>query len=261
VSALRKSLDYEVVQRVAEMTAAELERFCADRQLVYANERDHLGKCCREALVRIIGGLDDAPALSPHTYGHKHGWIGVGSVDVVLRWRHCPATFLELKCGARPNVLTACVWDALKLATALLGGNAGAGYLLAGAPATYWAARKAGAEFFETAEWDTLGPSVRNNYMAYWQLWESERHIPGRVPRHFSTASLGAFQLTIGNAAWELRLARVSPSGDWIDWPPTTTSDERKPKRLSAQFMQRIVGDHLELRHIDDDELMRSLGA
>jgi hypothetical protein len=63
----------DLLLRVAEMTATELERFCATRHLLYANERDHLTKCCRAAVVRITGGRDDSPALSPYDYGAKRG--------------------------------------------------------------------------------------------------------------------------------------------------------------------------------------------
>jgi hypothetical protein len=52
------------------------------------------------------------------------------------------------------------------------------------------------------------------------QRWELEPHIPGRVATAFRTVSLGSFPLEIAQTHWELRLARVEPTGDeWADWP------------------------------------------
>lgn len=141
MSDARNARDDDLLLRVAEMTAMGLERFCAACNLRYANERDHLARCCRPAAMRIASTVEPRPALSPYGFGEKHGWVGLGTVDVVFRWPDRPAIFVELKCGAGTRILSACVWDAVKLATAVLGGNAGAGYLLAGAPTTSWASR------------------------------------------------------------------------------------------------------------------------
>jgi hypothetical protein len=248
VSQLHKSLDDDLLRHVAETAAVGLEEFCASRQLRFANERDHMAPCCADAVARITGVLEVAPYLGGHAYGLKHGWRGLGHVDVVLRWAHRPATFLELKCGARSDALAACVWDAVKLGTAVLGGNAGAGYLLAGAPASRWTGRAAGAELFETAEWVTLGPDVRDAYLPYWRFWEAEGGIPGRIPNGLVTTTLGSYPFTIGDTPWELRLARVSPQGDWIDWPPTTDEQERVPR--IPEVLERLVGDATDFRRV-----------
>jgi hypothetical protein len=183
-----------MLRLLAEAAATALETFCATHGLAYANERDHFAPCCRTAVARITADLDERPALSPYAFGAKHGWVGLGSVDLVVRWPKRAPAFLELKCGAGAHVLRPCVWDAVKLATAVHGGNAGAGYLLAGAPAPEWAKPIAGAEFFDTAEWHTLGPRVRDKFRADWRFWASERspHIPGRVPHGFSTVAPAA---------------------------------------------------------------------
>jgi hypothetical protein len=123
-----------VIRRMAAETAKELAAFCVERGLVYANERDHLAKCCKIAADQVRSSLDPPPAVAPLAFGEPHGWIGLGSVDVVLRWATGGATFVELKCGSDNHALRPCVWDAAKLATGLLGGNAGAGYLLAARP-------------------------------------------------------------------------------------------------------------------------------
>jgi len=214
--------DDHLVGRVADETAGELELFCAVNQLSHANERDHLGKCCRIATARVAGALEQPPMLDPFAFGDPHGWVGLGLVDVVLRWADRPPTFLELKCGAGKRALKPCVWDAVKLSTAVLGGNACSGYLLAGAPMSDWQARVPGADFFDSAEWQTLGPHVRERFLADWRFWESETtpHIPGRVAARFRTIALGTFPLTIATTPWELRLARVEPIDDaWVDWP------------------------------------------
>ena len=220
-------MDYDdhILARVDDETARELELFCAGKQLMYANERDHLAKCCKIATARVAGALKQPPALSPYAFGDLHGWVGLGLVDVVFRWADRRPTFLELKCGAGKNVLRPCVWDAVKLSTAVLGRNAGSGYLLAGAPTSDWRARVPGADLFESAEWDTLGTHVRDRFLADWRFWQSEAtpHTPGRVAGGFRTAALGSFPLAIAMTPWELRL--VEPIGDgWVDWPSAIES-------------------------------------
>jgi hypothetical protein len=211
-----------VIRRIAGETANELAAFCAERGLLYANERDHLAKCCKIAADRVRSSLDPQPAFGPLAFGEPHGWIGLGSVDAVLRWATGAATFVELKCGGDNRALRPCVWDAAKLATGLLGGNAGAGYLLAGAPAAKWREGIPGSELFLTAEWETLGTAIRERFIGDWRKWESEGHIPGRVLAAFRTVEVGTHALEIAEKAWELRLARVDPIGEaWVVWPRT----------------------------------------
>jgi hypothetical protein len=249
----RSEQDDELLRRVVEVTASELEEFCAVRRLEYANERDHLDPCCRVAVQRLVRELENPPALSPRDFGERHGWLGLGLVDVVFRWADPGPTFVELKCRA----LWPCVWDAVKLATAVLGGNAGAAYLVAGARASDWQKPIDGSQFFETGEWKTLGPDVRDRFLSSWRLWERQGHIPGRVPTGFSTVALGAFQLTIGHVLWEVRLARVDSAGEWTDWPRTATELKRSGQVVEA--MERLVGESAELAPMNDDELERKL--
>jgi hypothetical protein len=214
--------DDHLLRRVADETARELDEFCAASRLTYANERDHLAKCCKIAAARVVGILEQPPALSPNAFGDLHGWVGLGLVDVVLRWANRPPTFLELKCGAGERALRPCIWDAVKLSTAVLGRNASAGYLLAGARSSDWRAGVPGADLFESGEWDALGPNVRDRFLIDWRFWESEAtpHVPGCVAAGFNTVALGSFPLTIAATPWELRLARVKPVADaWADWP------------------------------------------
>ena len=196
--------------------------FCAANGLRYANERDHLSKSVKRSVEQAAVALAPRPALHPFAFGDRHGWIGLGHVDVVLRWRDSPPTFLELKCGSGSDALRACVWDALKLATALLGGNARSAYLIAGAPTAVWRARRPGAEFFDSGEWETLGWDIRGRFRSDWKFWESETtpHIPGRVPTGFTTVELGNATFRIASEPWELRTARIESVGrNWIDWP------------------------------------------
>lgn len=215
----RPAQDDGLLRRVVEVTASELQDFCAVRQLEYANERDHLDPCCRVAVQQLVRELENPPALSPRDFGEKHGWLGLGLVDVVFRWADRAPTFVELKC----RELWPCVWDAVKLATAVLGSNAGSAYLLAGARTSDWERQIDGSQFFETGEWKTLGPEVRDRFLASWRLWERQGHIPALVPTRFSTVALGAFHLTIAHVRWEVRLARVDSAGEWTDWPRTVT--------------------------------------
>ena len=126
--------DDDLLRSLAAATARELETLCAELTLTSPNERDHLAKCCKTATARLADALDPPAALSPYAFGDPHGWVGLGTVDVVLRWTDREPIFLELKCGAGKHVLRPCVWDAVKLSTAILGRNAASGYLLAGAP-------------------------------------------------------------------------------------------------------------------------------
>lgn len=176
--------DDTLIRTIAQTAAEDLEVLCAANGLRYANERDHLSKCVKRSVERTAVALAPRPALHPFAFGDRHGWIGLGHVDVVFRWPDSAPTFLELKCGSGSDALRACVWDVLKLATALLGGNARSAYLLAGAPTAVWRARHPGAEFFDTGEWETLGWDIRGRFRSDWIFWESEStpHIPGRVP-------------------------------------------------------------------------------
>lgn len=218
--------DDALLQGIAEETATELEKFCSKHGLPYADEQRCLAPCCKEATKRVAGSLDPPPALSPFAFGDKHGWLGLGLVDVVLRWpgEDEPPTFLELKCGDKEHTLRPCVWDAVKLAIAVLKGNARAGYLLAGSPAASWEKPVVpGAELFESRpSWETLGPHIRDAFLPDWQKWEKEGHIPGEVAVKFKTVALGTHHLTIAETPWELRLARVEPIGDETDVWPTT---------------------------------------
>lgn len=211
--------------RLTVETASELEAFCAERALAYANERDHLARCCKAVAARIVAELPPPrPALSPFGFGERHEWIGLGGVDVVFRWEAREPTFVELKSGSGTGALRPCVWDAVKLATAVLGGNASSGYMLAAAPVSAWRTGYLGAELFESGEWLTLGPEIRDRFRGDWSFWASEAtpHVPGRVPAGIRTIAVGSASLSIASTLWELRAARVEPIGtDWVKWPGT----------------------------------------
>jgi ADP-ribosylglycohydrolase len=230
----------ERVRDVAAESAAELERHCATAGLVRANERDQLQRCCTRATERLAAGWEPSPELTPKTFGNPIGWVGLGLVDVVLRWPDLPPTFVELKCGATNDTLGPCSWDALKLASGVLAGNAGTGYMLAGLPATLWKADTPGREFFDTRPW--TAHELRESFLSWWRHWEKEKtpHVPGEVAESFATVAVGTFPLEIGATLWELRLARVEPrSVEWLQWQPTlelprrTESEARQASRAS----------------------------
>ena len=223
MNASHSAADDDLVMRLAVDTASELEEFCAERALAHANERDHLARCCKTVAARIVAELPPPrPALAPFGFGERHEWIGLGGVDVVFRWDTREPTFVELKSGSSTGVLRPCVWDAVKLATAVLGGNASSGYMLAAAPASAWRAGYLGAELFESGEWLTLSPEIRDRFRSDWTFWESEAtpHVPGRVPAAIRTIACASTHLSIGGTSWELRVARVEPIGaNWVVWP------------------------------------------
>jgi hypothetical protein len=245
--------DDKLMRKVAELTTTELENFCTFHKLERAGENRALAPSCKKAVARAARALRDPPALNSLAFGEKHGWRGLGSVDLVMRWANRRPVFLELKC----DELSPCVWDAVKLATAVLGGNAGSGYLLASARTSDWEKPIAGSQFFETAEWTTLGTDVRDRFLSSWRRWEREGHIPGRVPTGFSTVALGVFSLTIAGVPWEVRLARLCASGAWIWWPPIERQLE--PPDVPCDSKQRLVGEQAALMPLDGDELKRRL--
>jgi ADP-ribosylglycohydrolase len=212
----------ERVHAVAVETAAELERHCAELGLATANEQKQLQPCCTRVTKRLVGGWTPTPALTPKTFGNSLGWVGLGPVDVVLRWPDQSPTFIELKCGATKDTLGPCSWDALKLASGVLAGTAGTGYLLAGLPRALWDAEILGHQLFNTRDW--TASELRESFLAWWRHWEKETtpHIPGRVAESFATVAVGSFPVEIGALMWELRLARVEPSSSgWVQWQST----------------------------------------
>lgn len=225
--------DDELIVDLGQRSARILEGFCAQHGLTKANERDHLAPACKCAAVEVAARFDVARLLDSSGFGDKLGWTGLGDVDLVFRWPNRGHTFVELKCGSD---LSACVWDAVKLAAGVLHGNASSAYLLAGAPATAWEKPARGAELFTDGQWQTDGAEIREKYKDWWYAWQEEtvpahpkpeppfskvrpnRHLPGLVAEAFETTYLGAFPLTIRESRWELRLARVEPAGAATVW-------------------------------------------
>lgn len=203
--------------------AAITARHAGSAGLTAINEAKHLHPACKQAAKTLAATWQPAPAIGPYGFGDKLGWVGLGLVDMVFRWPGGDRTFLELKCGASSSSLTACSWDAVKLASGLLAGNAASGYLLAGAPTASWRQSILGASLFDAGTWTTTGPEIRDAFATWWRHWqeESSPHVPGRVAARFETVPVTVAPLTVGETPWELRLARVNPVGDeWADWIP-----------------------------------------
>ena len=125
------------------MAARELEVLCAEKGLTYANEQKHLGPACKLVTALLARRYTSPPDLSPFDFGDRLGWVGLGNVDVVFRWPDRRPMFVELKCGSD---LTACVWDAVKLSSGVLHGNAALGIPSRGAPTSAWLKPTTGAE-------------------------------------------------------------------------------------------------------------------
>ena len=223
-------IDEQLIQLTRE-TATELESHCAEKALSYAGEQKDLDPVCKQVAKRLAPTWSPAASVGPFAFGDKLGWVGLGLVDLVFRWPDRLPTFLELKCGSDENCLAFCVWDAVKLATGVLAGNAEAGYLLAGAPLAQWQRPILGTQLFDSRAWRTSSPEIRGDYSRWWWKWQTERkkglpnfHIPGRVAATFDTKKLGSFPFQIAGTPWELRLARVEPApGDWEHWQPLTS--------------------------------------
>jgi hypothetical protein len=83
-----------------------------------------------------------------------------------------------------------------------------------------WEAQTLGYELFSTRDWSTA--ELRETFSSWWPFWEKDGHIPGHVSESLATIGIGAFPLTIGGAAWQLRLSRVEPrSSRWVQWEST----------------------------------------
>lgn len=212
----RVMLDARLAE-LAEATAREVEAYCAAAGVSTANEQKHLDPCCKATAKALAGTWEPAPVFSTNAFGDTLGWIGLGNVDIVVVWDETPQTFLELKCGFDKDALGPCAWDVVKLAAGLLNGNAGTGYMLAGAPAAQWEKPILGAELFETHEW--RASDIRETYRSWFRFWEKDGHCPGRVAAAFRTVHIGSFGMEIAATRWELRLARVEPIGiEWLKW-------------------------------------------
>lgn len=204
------------LSELAREVARELPGTYAKKARKNLSEQFHLQPTTNRVVERLAATWHPTPSLVGKTFGDKLGWIGLGHVDTVFSWADGTRLFLELKCGTD---LSACAWDAVKLASGVLNGNAFAGYMLAGSPSSLWRKPIPGAELFERGKWHTTG--VRDAHLKWWRFWQGEKtpHIPGRVAASFETVQLGLFPFAIDGVAWELRLVRVEPSGpNWLNW-------------------------------------------
>ncbi len=96
-------------------------------------------------------------------------WTGkLGPVDLAIDDAHGLAC-LELKWDTD---LTACAWDAAKLATTLAERKAEAAYLIAGAPKQAWDAFAPGAELFMSRAWRAEG--LLSAYAAGFAFWRND---------------------------------------------------------------------------------------
>jgi len=211
----------ECLTELATETAAELERRCARDGLSYVNERDHLQPSCASAARAIAGSWRPPAEVSTGFRFRSDLWPRLGGVDVALIFAGQKPVAVELKCGSGRNALGPCAWDALKLAFALQIGEASAAYLLAGTTTSDWAGGHRGTELFETAAVDTL--ILRGRFIEWWRQWERLGDpTPIKVPRRFTTRTIGIVPFEVGPLAWELRVAAVSvDSTDQIVWPLT----------------------------------------
>lgn len=208
----------------AEISAAVLESVAKERRLEWVNERDHQSKAVHRALAgssNITGvTLDGARRVKWPDH-----WPRVGDIDLIIRTGELRAA-IELKCGAGKDALAACVWDAVKLATALSLGDVHAAYLVAAAPAPRFVIGTRGpddiptcAEFFTApSTWGTA--DVRQTYRTWFDQWQRNQDpLPVLVPATFSTRLVSTHHFSVDDAPWQQRVSRVELTDEsWYPW-------------------------------------------
>src|SRR4051794_12674094 len=116
------------LQLLAREVALELPGFYAQAGKHNLSEQFHLQPVTDRVLERLLPTWGSDFTRCPNKLASafkKLGWIGTGGVDVAFQWRDQLPTVLELKCA---HDLSACAWDAVKLAPALLDGHIHAAY-------------------------------------------------------------------------------------------------------------------------------------
>lgn len=133
--------------------------------------------------------------------------------------------FIELKAGAGKDSLGPCIWDVLKLATALKTGSCSSAYLVAAAPQARWASSASdGVELFAASQ--VSAADVRDRYPSWWSFWERDTGgRPTRVPVALRTELVDVVPFRTaaeGDAGdWALKVASVhsvQAGGEWLSW-------------------------------------------
>jgi hypothetical protein len=199
--------------------AAQAAQILASRQDLAArgaaNERDHLQPVVTEAL---RGAARAGATVSTQRVAALPSWPRLGHFDLAVE---SPAgiAVVELKCGRGTDAAGACIWDSAKLAVAIQERAIDAGFLLAGAPVADWQRPIRGAELFEDDVHDA--ELTRLLHRDWWAHWESRGDPwPTHVPATIRTRPVARASFSLGEVAWELRLAEVRPVDDRrVPWP------------------------------------------
>jgi hypothetical protein len=212
----------ELMSDLAHQTADDLSRLASEHALLRLNERDHLQPICASAARRVAQHYA-APLDVRTSFRFKSDlWPRLGAVDIAFVPRDAKPAFVELKAGSGRDALTACAWDAVKLAFALQLGEASGAYLLAASPATDWnASGFRGAEFFTTCSFET--GALRGPFLDWWRRWERDGYPAGsKVPSAFNTRAVCRVPFSVGVSEWEIAVASLHADRiEWMAWERT----------------------------------------
>lgn len=149
-------------------------------------------------------------------------WPRLGSVDLAVTWPNADRILVELKCGTNRDSLGPCIWDAAKLALALLRGEGTRAYQLAGAPEASWKRPIRGCELLGDGRWTAT--EYREVYLDWWRHWEKQADPqPSDLPAAIETVEIGVFPFSVAGQAWELRVSRVATPKAVVPWPSVQT--------------------------------------
>lgn len=218
--------ELQLLMSTVRLTASYCAELAAEHGLETVNERDHLQKQFNRALVERAAVWPDAPVVkADRRCDLSEHFDHCGDVDASIRWPGESPVFIELKAGAGKDSLGPCIWDVLKLATALRTGACSSAYLVAAAPQTRWASPKSdGNELFAPSQ--VYAADLRDRYPSWWRFWERDTGArPTRVPAALRTDLLEAvpFRTAADGAAgdWTLKIASVHAvpaDAEWLAW-------------------------------------------
>ena len=212
---------------LASATADRLVEQASERGVAVPNEKGYLQPSClaaarRLAIEMVSRGID--MQVSTSLWIRSDDWLRLGPVDIALT-ADGRITAVELKAGSGRHALTACAWDAVKLAYALQLDMVSSAYLLALAPTDDWPIAR-GSEFFATATIETA--PLRDTFADGWKRWERDGYPAGtRVPSRLDTRAVCSVPIVIEGRSWEIRVAAIHRHDppEWIDWRPLLTPD------------------------------------
>ena len=213
----------QVLLRAADLCSVKLEERARDEGLGWINERDHLQPEYSAAVDRVANAVEHgrSPSGLRHELGDK--WPKLGSFDITLAIGSLHFA-VELKCGSDAGTLSACAWDAAKLAFCLQHGVGNGAYLVAAAPDPLWTRDASGLEFFRSGAWDMA--DIRTRYASSFRKWEKDGYIPLQVVRHFASVHVGrSIGFKVADQPWTIGVARIdAEDSELMAWESLATT-------------------------------------